>query len=173
LDHIWTPWRMKYIQENSDTENCIFCSAAMGEDDCNKLVFFRGEHVFMILNRYPYTTGHVMCVPYAHERRLHDLTKETRIEMMDFTSKAVQVLQRVYAPEGFNIGLNLGKVAGAGVADHLHMHIVPRWMGDTSFMSAVGDTRVLPESLTDTYRRVKKAWEAFEKQEQEFLVGEN
>jgi len=160
LDHIWTPWRMKYIQENHDKENCIFCSAATSEDDFVNLVFFRGEHVFMILNRYPYTSGHVMCVPYVHERTLQGLSREIRVEMMDFTSRAVEVLQKVYAPEGFNVGLNLGKVAGAGVADHLHMHIVPRWMGDTNFMSAVGETRVLPESLTDTYRRVKEAWEA-------------
>jgi len=163
LDHIWTPWRMKYIQENHDKENCIFCSAATGEDDFENLVFFRGEHVFMILNRYPYTSGHVMCVPYVHESTLQGLSREIRVEMMDFTSKAVTVLQKVYTPEGFNVGLNLGKVAGAGVADHVHMHIVPRWMGDTNFMSTVGETRVLPESLDETYRRVKDAWEAVEK----------
>jgi len=161
LDHIWTPWRMEYIQEHNEDKACIFCSAAKGEDDRENLVFYRGKHVFMILNRYPYTSGHVMCVPYAHKPRLRDITQETRGEMMELVNKAVEVLQQVYTPEGFNIGLNLGEVAGAGVAEHLHMHIVPRWTGDTSFMSAVGNTRVLPESLPDTYKRVIEAWEAF------------
>ena len=161
MDHIWTPWRMKYIQQNNQDDGCIFCLAANGEDDRENLIFYRGGNAFMILNRYPYTSGHVMCVPYAHEARLRDVTKETRGELMEMVNKAVDVLQRVYEPEGFNIGLNLGQVAGAGVAEHLHIHIVPRWTGDTSFMTAVGDTRVLPESLPVTYQRVKEAWESF------------
>jgi ATP adenylyltransferase len=150
---------MKYILKNNEDQECIFCAAAKGNNDPENLIFNRGEHVFMILNRYPYTSGHVMCVPYAHEAHLADITKETRGEMMEMVNKAVEALQKVYSPEGFNIGLNLGEVAGAGVAEHLHIHIVPRWPGDTSFMTAVGDTRVLPESLTDTYRRVKESWE--------------
>jgi ATP adenylyltransferase len=161
VNHIWTPWRMKYIQGNSDEKGCVFCLAAEGDDGLDNLVFHRGEGIFMILNRYPYTSGHVMCVPYVHVDRLQDLLRATRLELMDMVCKAVEVLQLVYHPEGFNIGLNLGKVAGAGIADHLHMHIVPRWGGDTNFMSAVGQTRVLPESLSDTYRRVKEAWDAF------------
>jgi len=162
LDHLWTPWRMAYIQENHQSEGCIFCLAAEAEDNEDNLVFHRGKFMFMILNRYPYTSGHVMCVPYAHVDRLHGLTEEGRNEMMSLVNRAVDVLQRIYEPEGFNLGLNLGEVAGAGVADHLHMHIVPRWGGDTNFMSAVGQTRVLPESLPDTYRRVKETWESFE-----------
>ena len=161
MDHIWTPWRMKYIKENDEDQACIFCAAAKSKNDPEKLVFYRGESVFMILNRYPYTSGHVMCVPYAHEAQLADITREARGEMMEMVNRALEVLARVYTPEGFNIGLNLGAVAGAGVAEHLHIHIVPRWTGDTSFMTAVGDTRVLPESLPDTYRRVKEAWEGF------------
>jgi ATP adenylyltransferase len=161
LNHIWTPWRMKYIQGHNDEKGCVFCLAAEGDDGLDNLVFHRGEGIFMILNRYPYTSGHVMCVPYVHVDRLQDLPRATRLELMDMVCKAVEVLQLVYHPEGFNIGLNLGKVAGAGIADHLHMHIVPRWGGDTNFMSAVGQTRVLPESLSDTYRRVKEAWDAF------------
>ena len=161
MNHIWTPWRMKYIQEHNDDKGCVFCLAAEGDDGLSNLVFHRGEGIFMILNRYPYTSGHVMCVPYVHVDRLQDLPRATRLELMDMVCKAVEVLQLVYHPEGFNIGLNLGKVAGAGIADHLHMHIVPRWGGDTNFMSAVGQTRVLPESLSDTYRRVKEAWDAF------------
>lgn len=150
---------MKYILKDNEGQECIFCAAAKGSNDRENLVFSRGEQVFMILNRYPYTSGHVMCVPFAHEAHLSDLSKETRGEMMEKVNKAVEVLQKVYNPEGFNIGLNLGEVAGAGVAEHLHIHIVPRWTGDTSFMTAVGDTRVLPESLMDTYRRVKEAWD--------------
>lgn len=150
---------MKYIQEHNNDEGCIFCQAAEGEDGMDNLVFYRGEFAFMILNRYPYTSGHLMCVPYAHEERLQDLTRETRTEMMELVNKAIQVLQSVYHPEGFNVGLNLGEMAGAGIEQHLHMHIVPRWGGDTNFMSTIGETRVLPESLNETYQRVKKTWD--------------
>lgn len=162
MEHIWTPWRMEYIQEQSDYEGCVFCLAVEAEDNGENLIFYRGERVFMILNRYPYTSGHVMCVPYSHKNRLQDLSREARIEMMDLVSKAVEVLQSVYQPEGFNVGLNLGESAGAGLADHLHMHIVPRWGGDTNFMSTIGLTRVMPESLPDTYRRIKDAWDNFD-----------
>ncbi len=158
MDHIWTPWRMKYIQEEHNDQGCIFCQAAEASDDAAHLVFFRGEKVFMILNRYPYTSGHVMCVPYAHQANLQALDEVTRDEMMALTCKAVAVLQSVYSPDGFNVGLNLGKMAGAGIEEHLHMHIVPRWAGDTNFMASVGNTRILPESLTETYDRVKAAW---------------
>lgn len=164
MDHLWTPWRMKYIEDHDHEGGCIFCLAVEAKDGDENLVFFRGDTVYMILNRYPYTSGHVMCVPYAHVSRLHDLSEQARVEMMALTSKAVEVLQKVYTPDGFNVGLNLGAMAGAGVADHLHMHIVPRWLGDTNFMSTVGETRVVPESLTETYRRVKAAWEAFAEQ---------
>ena len=152
---------MKYIQENQPNDECIFCMAAESDEDEKHLVFYRGEYVYMILNRYPYTSGHVMSVPYVHEARLHDLTEAARAEMMELVSRAVQVLQSVYGPEGFNIGLNLGEMAGAGVADHLHTHVVPRWGGDTNFMTSVSATRVLPETLSETYRRVKEAWELF------------
>ncbi|MDY6874134.1 MAG: HIT domain-containing protein [Chloroflexota bacterium] len=152
---------MKYIQEHHDYDGCIFCLAAAEDQDEENLIFFRGEDVFLILNRYPYTSGHVMCVPYAHVDRLHAMSEAARAEMMEMTNKAVDVLQQVYTPEGFNVGLNLGAMAGAGLADHLHMHIVPRWGGDTNFMSSVGETRVLPESLDETYERVKTAWDSF------------
>lgn len=153
---------MEYIQDHSEEEGCIFCQAAEAEDNGKNLVFYRGEHVFMILNRYPYTSGHIMCVPYAHQNRLQNLPRETRTEMMDLVSKSVEVLQSVYHPDGFNVGLNLGKLAGAGIAEHLHMHIVPRWGGDTNFITSIGHTRVLPETLEDTYRRVKTAWDNFD-----------
>ena len=162
VEHIWTPWRMEYIQGDHQEEGCIFCQAAAAEDELKHLVFYRGEHVYMILNRYPYTSGHVMCVPYVHEARLHGIKKSARMEMMEQTSKAVEVLQSVYNPDGFNVGLNFGKMAGAGVADHLHMHIVPRWAGDTNFMASIGKTRVIPESLPETYMRVRDAWNKFD-----------
>ena len=161
MDHIWTPWRMKYVKENKKADACIFCTALKSENDEENLVFYRGENAFMILNRYPYTSGHVMCVPNAHTAELPSLKRDTRIEMMDLINQTVQVLDVVYHPEGFNIGWNLGEVAGAGIASHLHAHIVPRWCGDTSFMSTVGETRVIPESISETYRRVKEAWESF------------
>jgi len=149
---------MKYIQKNRDERGCVFCLAAEREDGLDNLVFYRGAGVFMILNRYPYTSGHIMCVPYAHVSSLQDLSPEVRSELMEQVTKAVRVLSEVYTPEGFNVGMNLGDVAGAGIAGHLHMHIVPRWGGDTSFMSTLGQTRVLPESLAETYQRVKEAW---------------
>lgn len=161
VDHIWTPWRMKYIQENHEDIGCIFCLAANAEDDLKHLVFYRGKYCYMILNRYPYTSGHVMSVPYEHEAHLQNLSPEVRAEMMALTTRAVEILQSVYQPDGFNVGLNLGEMAGAGVEEHLHMHIVPRWAGDTNFMSSISGTRVLPESLPETYTRVKAEWDKF------------
>lgn len=161
MEYLWTPWRMKYIQERHNYDGCIFCLAAQDNHDEENFIFYRGEHVFMILNSFPYTSGHVMCVPYAHEGHLQDLTQATRAEMMDVVSKGVEVLQLVYQPDGFNIGINLGELAGAGIAEHLHTHIVPRWSGDTNFMSALANTRVLPETLPQAYERIKSAWEKF------------
>ncbi len=162
MKYLWTPWRMKYIQEHHDYDGCIFCLAAEAGKDDENLIFFRGKYTFMILNRFPYTSGHVMCVPYDHVNRLHHLTVEARTEMMELVNQAVQVLQSVYHPDGFNVGLNLGEMAGAGIAEHLHFHIVPRWGGDTNFISTVGETRILPEALDVTLKRVKAAWEGFE-----------
>ena len=161
MEYLWTPWRMKYIQERHDYEGCIFCLAAEEHEDEKNLIFFRGQQVFLILNRYPYTSGHVMCVPYAHEARLQDLTQAMRYEMMDMVNRSIEVLQSLYHPDGFNVGINIGEMAGAGVAEHLHTHIVPRWSGDTNFMSSIGDTRVLPEDLETSYQRIKTAWDEY------------
>ncbi len=159
MNYIWSPWRMEYIQNNKPEDACVFCIALQQPDCLDNLIVWRGEHAFVILNRFPYTSGHLMIVPYAHRASLELLEASARSEIMELATKAIQVLGQVYGPEGYNLGINIGKVAGAGVAGHVHLHVVPRWGGDTNFMSSLGETRVLPESLQDTYQRVKDAWE--------------
>jgi ATP adenylyltransferase len=151
---------MEYIQQPKDNgEECVFCSALKQPDGEENLVISRALRSFVIINRFPYTSGHLMVVPYDHQPAISRLDAATRAEMMELTSQATLVLAEVYSPQGFNLGLNIGEVAGAGIAEHVHMHIVPRWGGDTNFMSALADTRVLPESLSGTYQRVKEMWE--------------
>ncbi len=137
---------------------CVFCTAVSKADSVENLIIQRGKLAFVILNRFPYTSAHLMVVPYAHEPSLELLNEETRAEMMEWIQRAMQRLRREYHPEGFNIGANIGAVAGAGIAEHVHFHIVPRWGGDTNFMSAVGQTRVIPEALEVTYERLKSGW---------------
>ncbi len=148
---------MEYI-ENSKEDGCIFCDAQEKEDSAENLIAFRGEHAYVILNRYPYTSGHLMVVPFRHEATLEGLDPQTRAEMMELTTRCMTVLRKVYNPQAFNLGANIGEAAGAGVKEHVHIHIVPRWAGDTNFMSAVGETRVLPELLEQTYERVKNGF---------------
>jgi ATP adenylyltransferase len=150
---------MKYIQNNQHSAECVFCMALEQPDGPENLIVARGSRAFVILNRYPYTSGHLMVVPKQHRSSLDALDTPNRVEIMELSNQAVLILQAVYHPQGFNLGMNIGEVAGAGIADHVHMHIVPRWGGDTNFMSSLADTRVLPESLADTYRRVRQAWE--------------
>jgi len=158
MDHLWSPWRMKYVQQNERTDECVFCRAARLNDGLENLVVHRGQSVFVILNRFPYTTGHIMVVPYAHESSYELLTPETRGEIMELINQSTVILRQVYRPEGFNIGANLGAVAGAGIAEHVHFHIVPRWSGDVNFMTAVGGVRVMPEELEDTWKRLRGMW---------------
>jgi len=148
---------MEYIQ-NHEGEGCVFCNALTQEDSPENLIIFRGQRVIVILNRFPYTSGHLMVVPVVHQPSLEDLDAVTRAEMMELTSQCIQILRKVYQPEAFNVGANIGVLAGAGIADHVHMHIVPRWGGDTNFMSTLGQTRVLPEELEETYRRIREGW---------------
>jgi ATP adenylyltransferase len=148
---------MEYI-ENSKEDGCIFCSAPEKADSAENLIAFRGEHSYVILNRYPYTSGHLMVVPFQHEAGLEGLDPQTRAEMMELTARCMTVLRRIYRPQAFNMGANIGEAAGAGVKEHVHIHIVPRWAGDTNFMTAIGETRVLPESLEQTYERVKNSF---------------
>jgi len=158
MNYLWSPWRMKYIEKDSKEPGCIFCDALAKPDGEENLVVMRGAHSFVILNKFPYTSGHLMVAPVDHRPTLEELDSVARAEMMELVSTFLAVLRGAYLPQAFNVGANIGVAAGAGVPDHVHMHIVPRWAGDTSFMSTVGDTRVLPESLSETYRRVQEAW---------------
>lgn len=158
MNHLWSPWRMSYIENHEKVNGCVFCNAQSQTDGVENLIAHRGKLAYVILNRYPYTSGHLMVIPFAHVPNLEELDGETRAEIMELTSRSMTVLREIYKPHGFNMGANIGEAAGAGVLGHVHIHIVPRWAGDTNFMSAVGETRVLPESLEDTYRRVRTAF---------------
>jgi ATP adenylyltransferase len=161
-NHLWSPWRMQYIQTPKDTQGCIFCKALSESDDLTNLVIVRGQRAFVMLNRYPYTSGHVMVVPVDHQPSLEKLDPPSRAEIMELAARFIQVLEVVYHPQGVNVGINIGEAAGAGIIDHVHMHVVPRWLGDTNFMSTLGNTRVLPETLEDTYQRLKDGWTELE-----------
>jgi ATP adenylyltransferase len=159
MDYLWSPWRYNYIAHANDEKQpeCIFCDALARNDDAAALIVYRGKKVFVILNRYPYTSGHVMIVPYAHVAQLAVCDAETLAEMMQLAQRVEKAFVANYKPEGMNIGLNLGKAAGAGVAGHLHLHALPRWLGDTNFMTVTGETRVHPEDLQKTSERMRKA----------------
>lgn len=158
MERLWSPWRLEYITNTGPGQPqnaCIFCEAQKNPaHDAQSLIVHRGLHNFVILNKYPYSSGHLMIAPNSHLGHLSAAPKEVTDEMMDLLKRSQRALIDVYNPEGFNVGMNLGKVAGAGVADHLHMHILPRWGGDTNFMSTVGETRVLPEDLLVTYQKL-------------------
>ncbi len=157
---------MEYIRGEKRKE-CIFCAELNLTDGPENLIVSRGPLTFVILNRFPYTCGHLMVVPYIHKATLEELDVQTRSEIMENAVLAIAVLKKEYQPQGFNLGFNIGEAAGAGVLDHVHFHIVPRWGGDTNFMSTLGDTRVLPELLENTYQRVKKTWDEMNNQDQE------
>ena len=154
---------MAYINNSKPEEGCVFCNRPNQADGPENLIVARGQHAYVILNLYPYTSGHLMIVPYLHQPSLEMLDVATRGEMMELLSHAVEVLRAVYRPQGFNLGANIGELAGAGIADHVHLHVVPRWAGDTNFMTALGDTRVIPETLDQTYQRVREGWEQWER----------
>ncbi|HVN16791.1 MAG TPA: HIT domain-containing protein [Anaerolineales bacterium] len=151
---------MTYIDNHDKEEGCVFCKMQAQADSAENLIALRGEHAFVILNRYPYTSGHLMVVPFEHCPNLEELDSTTRAEMMELTARCTKILREIYHTESFNIGANIGEAAGAGVKEHVHIHIVPRWVGDTNFMSTLGATRVLPEALEDTYQRIRAAFEA-------------
>jgi ATP adenylyltransferase len=152
---LWAPWRLEYIK-GPKPEECIFCSAAESEDDAASYVVARGQHCFVMLNAYPYNNGHVMVAPYAHVPSIEDLDDPVLLELMHLTQRSLGALHEAYSPDGFNMGVNQGKVAGAGVEDHVHMHVLPRWGGDTNFMPVIADTRVLPQSLEDSHAELSR-----------------
>lgn len=147
---------MRYMMNPNRPQECIFCKAVREEDGPENLIVLRREKVFVILNRYPYTTGHIMVVPYAHVDTIEALDSGARAEIMDLMAEMMILLRELYRPQAFNIGANIGSAAGAGIAGHVHLHVVPRWSGDTNFMSTIGETRVLPEELPDTFRRIRE-----------------
>jgi len=159
MDRLWTPWRLSYVTDASrtDPQACVFCSAVEAPER-EALVVHRGTRAFVILNKFPYNNGHVMVVPVRHVGTLAELEAADLHEMMALAQRVERVLTDVYRPHGFNMGINLGRPAGAGILDHLHLHIVPRWNGDTSFMTVFDDTRVLPEELAETARRLRSAF---------------
>lgn len=158
MDHLWTPWRMPYIRgEKKSAEGCIFCSLATEEN--SQQVIARSKHVFVTLNLYPYNNGHLMVVPYEHIQTQEQLDTEALTDLMVTVNKAMGALRKVYNPAAFNIGANIGAAAGAGIAEHYHFHVVPRWSGDANFMTVIGETRVIPDTLENTYRELKQAWQ--------------
>ena len=162
MDRLWSPWRAKYIASGVDAQSptCVFCEIGKAEkNDRENLVVFRGQLNFVVLNLFPYITGHLLVVPYAHLGEFDSAPKDVTDEMMDLAKRSQTALREAYKPAGFNIGMNLGAAAGAGIVDHIHAHVLPRWSGDTNFMTTVGETRVLPEDLTTTYTRLRQQFD--------------
>jgi ATP adenylyltransferase len=160
MKHLWSPWRMTYIEGGAEDVGCLFCQCLAGPDGPENLVLHRGTSAYVILNRFPYTNGHMMVVPFAHQASLESLDPNVLAELMHLTTQALRVLRQVYGAEGFNIGANIGVPAGAGIADHVHLHVVPRWSGDTNFMTTTAETRVVPSMPETTYQRLLEGWRA-------------
>ena len=158
LQRLWTPWRMEYILSDKDEkqkEECVFCAKLAQDRDTKNYIVWRGNHCAILLNLYPYNNGHLLVIPYAHVSSLEDLPDEAQAEMILTVSKSLSLLRRAMQPQGFNVGINIGRAAGAGIESHLHIHIVPRWQGDTNFMPILAETRVIPEWLDDTCARLR------------------
>jgi ATP adenylyltransferase len=155
MDYLWSPWRYQYVSQKLPDKGCIFCIKMQQSNDEENLILYRGLNNYILLNLYPYTSGHLMIAPYKHIGDLGSADDATWMEMTALTRKAEQALRKAYNPEGINLGMNLGKSAGAGIADHIHMHVLPRWHADSNFMTTIGETRVLPEALPETYRKLK------------------
>ena len=160
MKQMFTPWRMKFITskktKSSHSRHCIFCKNLKSREDAKKLVLYRGKTCFIMLNLYPYSNGHMMVVPNRHVPDLSGLSDSEMLELIKLVRRGVEILKKAFKPEGFNIGVNLGKVAGAGITSHVHVHIVPRWLGDTNFMPAFAEVRLIPQALSQTYRILKK-----------------
>jgi ATP adenylyltransferase len=157
MDYLFTPWRYTYIVDATKNDRCIFCDLLALRDDAKALIVLRGEKNFVVLNRFPYTSGHVMIVPYAHLANLSDCDADVLMDMMQLAQRVQLALASAYQPEGYNLGMNLGRCAGAGVLGHLHLHLLPRWPGDANFMTVTGETRVQPEDLATTFDKLRSA----------------
>jgi ATP adenylyltransferase len=157
MDYLWTPWRYAYVTGEDKPTGCIFCNLPKLNDDKQARIVYRGRSCYVVLNTYPYTPGHVMIVPFEHLDELQKLPVEAAHELMDLSQKMERILRSLYKPDGVNLGMNIGAAAGAGVAGHIHMHALPRWVADANFVSVVGETRVLPEALEVTWERIRKA----------------
>ena len=159
MKRLWAPWRLEYVGGTEEQEGCIFCKAAEGDDE-EGLVAHRGREAFVVLNKFPYASGHLMVAPYRHVGEFAELTDEEVLEIHRGASQGIGMLGELYTPQGFNLGWNLGRIAGAGVTDHVHLHVVPRWAGDTNFMPVLADVKVLPEHLTESRRKLADSWPA-------------
>ena len=156
-DQLWAPWRLEYIKRADEETGCVFCRAASLEDE-EGLVVARGETAFALLNKFPYSSGHLMVASYRHVGEFGELTDAEALEVHRLAQRGIAALAEVYGPQGYNLGWNLGRIAGAGIVDHVHMHVVPRWAGDTNFMPVLADVKVLPEALAETRRKLAAAW---------------
>ncbi len=159
MERLWAPWRLEYIASADDQTGCIFCAAIEGDDE-EKLVVSRGRRAIVLLNRFPYASGHMMVAPHRHVGEFGELEDEEIVEIHRLASGAIGALAQTYGPQGYNLGWNLGRVAGAGIVDHVHLHVVPRWAGDTNFMPVLADVKVMPEHLAETRRKLAEVWPA-------------
>ena len=157
MDYLFSD-RRKYFNRDRSLPDCAFCDALAKQDSFDNLIVHRGEHNFVILNKFPYTSGHMMVVPFEHTSHVEELCPEALTEMMLLATRCIETLNCIYRPQGFNMGMNIGAAGGAGIAEHLHMHVVPRWSRDTNFITVLGNARVLPESLQESYQQIKSAW---------------
>jgi ATP adenylyltransferase len=160
VKQLWAPWRLEYVANADDQPGCVFCLAAGAESDEEALVVHRGERAFVLLNKFPYASGHLMVAPVRHVGEFGELADEEVVEIHRLASAGLGALAQTYAPQGFNLGWNLGRIAGAGIVDHVHLHVVPRWAGDTNFMPVLSDTKVIPEALAESRARLAAAWPA-------------
>jgi ATP adenylyltransferase len=158
MERLWAPWRLEYVQSADKQDGCVFCRAAESTDDAEELVVHRGEHAFVLLNKFPYASGHLLVAPYRHGLNFDDLDDDEVLEIHRLGAQGLEALRATYGPEGFNLGWNIGRIAGAGIPDHGHLHVVPRWAGDTNFMPVLADVRVIPEHLAATRARLAGAW---------------
>jgi ATP adenylyltransferase len=159
VERLWAPWRLEYITRADEEDGCIFCRAVEADDEAG-LVVHRGQEAFVLLNKFPYASGHVMVAPYRHVGEFSELGDGEALEIHRLASRGMGALAQLYGPQGYNVGWNLGRIAGAGIVDHVHLHLVPRWAGDTNFMPVLGDVKVIPEHLVETRRRLAEAWPA-------------